>query len=47
VARKDVADAFLEEVDFITNFFQTAGLGVSFYWNSYSYPQRQYKNQIR
>ena len=47
VPRKDVADAFLEEVEFITNFFQTAGLGVSFYWNSYSYPQRQYKNQIR
>lgn len=47
VAPKEVTEVFLEEIDFLTNFFQSAGLGIQFYWNSYSYPLKTYKDRIR
>jgi hypothetical protein len=47
VNRKDVADAFLEEIDFLTGFFSAAGLNAKFYWNSYSYPLKTYADKIR
>lgn len=47
VKRKDVADAFLEEIDFLTGFFQAANLPMKFYWNSYSYALKTYEKSIR
>lgn len=47
VAKKDVADAFLEELEFLTGFFQAADLNVKFYWNSYSYALKTYPDKIR
>ena len=45
VNRKDVCDAFLEEIEFLTGFFQAAGLGVKFYWHSYSYALKSYDDK--
>lgn len=47
VNRKDVAEAFLEEIDFLSGFFQAANLSVKFYWSSYSYALKTYPEKIR
>lgn len=45
VPRKDVVEALLEEIDFLTGFFQAAGLPVKFYWNSYSFALKTYDDK--
>lgn len=44
---KDILDALLEEIDWLSNFFQHSGLGASFYIHNYNYPKNTYKDKLR
>lgn len=45
IPKKDVLEALLEEIDFLTGFFQAANLHVKFYWNSYGFALRTYDDK--
>lgn len=45
IKKSDVLDALLEEIDFLTGFFNAANLSVKFYWNSYSYALKSYDSK--
>ncbi len=47
VSKKQILETLLDEIDFITNFFQSNDLHVKFYINSYSYAKNAYKDKIR
>lgn len=42
IPKNQVVDALLEEIEFLTGFFQAANLPLKFYWNSYSFALKTY-----
>lgn len=48
VPKKDILEALLEEIEFLTNFFASNSLNIKFYINDYSFVKRVYKpEQLR
>lgn len=45
VPKNQVVDALLEEIEFLTGFFQAANLSLKFYWNSYSFALKTYDSK--
>lgn len=43
--KKDIYDTLLEEIDWLNNFFQMAGLNINFYTHNYKYVHNTYKDK--
>lgn len=47
IAKKDIYDALLEEIEFLTNFFASNNLDVKFYTHTYKYVKDNYPDKLR
>lgn len=47
VSKKEVYETLLEEVDFLTGFFQNASLNIKFYIHNYAYLRNNYNDKLR
>lgn len=43
--KKNILDSLLEEIDWLTNFFQMSELNINFYINNYNYVKSTYKDK--
>lgn len=45
IAKKDILDALLDEINYITEFFHSEGLTVNFYTNNYAFAKNTYEKE--